>query len=125
MDGGNPDLIWPDAAVLGVLCAKHDGQSAAQIALSHGTSRAAVLGLLHRVRRARAEDAGSAPLNPLARQMLRQSVARGTSFAEIAERGDGRRFGRTRLALLALAHDMAMEDRATNGPELSGPGGAI
>jgi hypothetical protein len=69
--------VWSNAAVLAVLWAAHvDRQSAAQIAVTHGATRAAVLGLLHRVRQARIADAGRDPLR------------------------------RSRLGMIALLHDL-------------------
>lgn len=89
-------LIWTDSEILDVLDRHARGQSTAQIALIKGTSRAAVLGVLHRVKTAQEAAAPLSDADTLA--MLRGAVA-GEAFEDLAER-----FARPRLALLGVMH---------------------
>lgn len=88
--------IWTDADILDVLQRHADGQSATVIAGTLGASRAAVLGVLHRVRQAQEAMLPLCDASVLA--VLRQAAA-GVPFADIA-----RDTGRSRLALIGLFH---------------------
>lgn len=104
-------LVWSDGDVLAVLWRYHAmAQTAAQIAVTFGASRSAVLGLVHRQKLALAQMDPDGLSDADLLDLLDQLRGSGVSAASLAQR-----FGLSRFAVLGLAHQLVFEAAAA-GP---------
>jgi hypothetical protein len=108
--GGRQDG-WTDAEILGALWRMRAlGQSAAQVAMTLGVTRSAVLGMVHRAECATPEPKTLADETLLS--LLDDFRGRGIAAAEI-----GRRMNLPRLAVLGLLHVVLLDFAHSNGGE--------
>lgn len=102
---------WTDTEILGALLRmRGKGQSAAQVAVTLGATRSAVLGMVNRVERATPDPDTLA--DEVLLSVLDDFRGRGVAASLIA-----RRLRLSRMAVLGLVHQLQMDFAHSNGGE--------